>query len=59
VNKIKLTNDLIISIGNDFYGKSKTFRKGKIGNWRTVFTNKDSKVFDKNDSNLMKSLGYN
>ena len=45
-------------VGNESYGKSTTFRKGKIGNWKEIFTEKDVMVFKKYTNKLLMSLGY-
>ena len=53
-----LDNKILEIIGNDSYGKSGTFRKGKIGSWKEVFNEKDVMIFKKYADELLLTLGY-
>lgn len=63
LNKLNFTkntidNNLLNYIGNESYGKSGTFRKGKIGSWKDKFNEKDVIIFKKYANELLISLGY-
>jgi sulfotransferase 6B1 len=43
---------------NEMYGKSGTFREGKIGGWRSLFTDEIKLHFKKSAGKLLITLGY-
>ena len=45
-------------MGNESYGKSSTFRKGKVGNWKKTLSESDIDIFKKYINELIVSLGY-
>ncbi len=57
-NPKDLNNKLLEFVGNESYGKSGTFRKGKIGSWKDNFNEKDVIIFKKYANELLISLGY-
>lgn len=56
---VELTDDKINEISeNSFSNKTKTFRKGQIGNWRSEFSDKNIKLFKEVAGDLLVKLGY-
>ena len=57
-SEIHLGNKLFEFVGNESYGKSSTFRKGKVGNWKKTLSESDIDIFKKYINELIVSLGY-
>ncbi|MDR3646391.1 MAG: sulfotransferase domain-containing protein [Candidatus Babeliales bacterium] len=55
---LKITNADVIRVVNNLWGKTGTFRSGKIGSWKTNFTQKQKNTFKKNFGQLLIDLGY-
>jgi len=55
---IPVTDALVREVAADLWGKSDTFRNGKIGAWKTEFTPGQKMLFKKLYGNLLIELGY-
>ncbi|MDR3645966.1 MAG: sulfotransferase domain-containing protein [Candidatus Babeliales bacterium] len=55
---VKLTNEEIKNIISNLWGKSMTFRKGVIGEWKDSFTHVDKQNFKQIAGQLLIDLGY-
>lgn len=51
-------NDIIQRICENSFGKTATFRKGQIGNWKEVFGRAEIDLFKELAGNLLIELGY-
>lgn len=58
INRGNLDTNFFEFVGRESYGKSGTFRKGKIANWKNVLKNKDIITFKKNINDLLIKLKY-
>ena len=58
LNVSEYNEGLINYISKNSYGKSNTFRKGQIGNWKKVFNNEDCVFLNKNTESLLTELNY-
>jgi sulfotransferase 6B1 len=54
----EITDENIVNIGLESFGKSSTFRKGKIGRWRSAFNVEDKKVCKQSINDLLIELNY-
>lgn len=55
---IQLTPAQIVKVSQDMFGKTHTFREGKIGGWRKQFKPEHTKAFNDKAGELLKNLGY-
>jgi sulfotransferase 6B1 len=53
-----LSNTVITLIANELFGKSTTFREGKIGAWKEYFTPEHKDLFKKHAGQILIDLGY-
>lgn len=56
--KLKVTPNKIKEIASNLWGNSGTFRSGKIGSWRTHFTERQKNIFKSLAGQLLIDLGY-
>lgn len=55
---IELTDERLNKTVQELFGKSRTFRKGQIGSWRTKFTQEQKDIFKQCAGDLLIYLGY-
>jgi len=55
---IDLSEDGITDITEKIFGKGLTFRRGKIGSWKSHFSENHKKLFKRVAGNLLVELGY-
>lgn len=55
---IKLDDQTMQKTLDHLFGKSRTFRKGQIGNWKEVFTEEQKQIFKDVAGDLLIHLGY-
>ena len=51
-------DDIIRWICENSFGKTSTFRKGQIGNWKNIFGRAEIDLFKELTGNLLIELGY-
>ncbi len=56
--EIDLPDERITSIADTLFGRSRTFRSGQIGSWKTHFTPEQKELFKKIAEQLLIDLGY-
>lgn len=54
----QISDDMISDIAKNSFGVSGTFRKGKIGGWKSTFTLKDIELYKTIISDLLIDIGY-
>ena len=54
----QISEDMIFDIAKNSFGVSGTFRKGKIGGWKSTFTHKDIELYKTTISDLLVDVGY-
>ena len=51
-------NNIVEQIAHHCFGATNSFWKGQIGNWKNVFDQEITKIFENNISDLLNHLGY-
>ena len=55
---LKMISLRIDLLSRELFGRSKTFRKGRIGNWASAMTEKERDLFKSHAGDLVLKLGY-
>ena len=53
-----ISDDMVFDIAKNSFGTSGTFRKGKIGGWKSTFTSKDIELYKATIIDLLIDIGY-
>ena len=55
---IPIDENVYLKIRDSLFGGTFTFRKGKIGEWKTVYTDELKEMFKQNYGSLLIEMGY-